>query len=139
MSKKTIKIVAFGILGLVVVFVALIFFINYLFWKGMCRDEVIGKYISPDTRHTISYFVRDCGAASGFGNHIELDDKLILQAEPKDGNLSAPFQITWINNKKVSIKVATTTKNLNIYTEPIHQHKDIQIELDQKIIDSYRR
>lgn len=135
MIEKIIKITALSILG----FIAVIIFIVYSSIKGMCGDEIIGKYISPDTKHTINYFVRDCGATTGFVNNVEIDGNLILRAEPNDGNLSAPFQIVWSDNNKVFIGVATSTNSFRIYTEPIDEYKDIQIVLDQKIIKSYHK
>ncbi len=135
MVKKIIKILALSIAG----FVAVVVIIIYLLVNGMCGDEVIGEYISPDSKHVINYFVRDCGATTGFANNIEIDGNLILLAEPNDGNLSSPFQITWNDNNKVSIKVATNTNSFRIYTKPINQYKNIQIDLDQKIIDNYQR
>ena len=135
MTKKIIKIAGLSIIGFVVV----IIYIVYLFTTGMCGDKVIGKYVSPDAKHTIDYFVRSCGATTGFVNNIELDGNLILRAEPNDGNLSAPFQIIWDGNKKVSIGVETTTNSFRIYTKQMDKYGDIDIQLDQKIIDSYHK
>lgn len=135
MVKKIIQIAVFSILG----FITVIIFITYSFTKAMCGDEIIGKYMSPDTNHTINYSVRGCGATTGFVNNIELDGNLILRAEPSDGNLSAPFQITWIDNKNIIIKVATSTNSFRIYKKPLDKYKDIGIQLDQKIMDGYHK
>ena len=135
MVKKIIKILSLSIIG----FAAVIAIVVYSLIEGMCGEEVIGRYISPDTKHTINYFVRDCGATTGFVNNVEIDGNLILRAEPNDGSLSSPFQIVWNDNNEVSIKVATSTNSFRIYKEPLSEYKNIQINFDQKITDSYQR
>ncbi len=133
MIKKVIKIAVVSVLGFIVV----IIFILYSFAKGMCGYEVVGKYISPDKKHTVDYFIKDCGVATGFVNNIEIDGKLILRAEPNNGE-SAPFKIVWDNNEKLSIRVATNTTSFRTYNKLLNNYKNIEIKLDQKIIDSYR-
>ncbi len=103
----------------------------------MCGDEVIGKYISPDSRHTINYFVRDCGATTGFIDHVEIDSTPIFIGEARDGKNPA-LEINWIDNKKVSIEVSTTTNNLIIYRKPVEYYQGISIQYNQKIMDSYQ-
>lgn len=125
---------ALSILG----FIAVIIYIGYSVTQGMCGDNVIGKYISPDTRHTINYFVRDCGATTGFVDNVEIDNTLIFRGEAKDGSYPT-LKVTWINDDTISILVATSTTDLRIYREPTVHYKDINIQYDRKIIDSYQK
>ncbi len=132
MIKKILIIGTISILG----FIAIFIFIIYSFTNGMCKDEIIGKYISPDTKHTINYFVRDCGATTGFVNNIELDSNLIVRAEPNDGGY-APFRVRWIDDEHILIEVVASTTSMRIYKQPLSNYRGIDISLDPKIISSY--
>lgn len=132
MIKKLIKVAVISILGFIVVWI----FILYLFINSGCGNEIIGKYVSPDTKHTINYFIIDCGATTGFANNIEIDGSLILRAEPNDGDY-APFRVKWIGDRHVFIEVVASTTSMRIYKQPLSNYRGIVISFDPKIISSY--
>lgn len=124
-------------MGIVLVVITLgLWSFIYLFGKAMCGDEPIEKYQSPDSKHEIIYYIRDCGATTGFVDHVEIDGTTLLISEAKDGKIPA-LHLNWVTNKEISIEVSTTTRDLRVYRKPLDSYKDINISLDPKITRSY--
>ncbi len=108
----------------------------YLFGKAMCGDDPMGKYLSPDAKHEVVYYVRDCGATTGFVDHVEIDGTKILISEAYDGKYPA-LSVNWISNGEVSIRVSTSTTAIRIYGKPLDHYRSVKISFDPKIIESY--
>ena len=57
-----------------------------LILDGMCGNDIVLKKVSPDNKHNVFVFNRDCGATTGFSTQISiLDDDEELDNE--SGNL----------------------------------------------------
>jgi hypothetical protein len=123
-------------LGIIAAGILCIYLMLFLFVASMCGDEPIETYLSPDSIHEAKYFIRDCGATSGFIDHVEIDGTTVLISEAKDGKIPA-LHLDWISNNEISIGVSTTTTDLRVYRKPLNSYKEIEINLDPKIMSSY--
>ena len=123
---------ALRILGLTIVVIILgVALLIYLFFRGMCGEESVGVFPSPNGRHEVSYYIKDCGATTYYVDNIELDGKNILRAEARypDG---VPFSIQWTDNTHVSIETSTSTENVTVY-KITDTYNGIDILFDEKI------
>jgi hypothetical protein len=70
--KKSTKIIlaVIGVVGVTALVLPLLLF-SYLF-GDMCRNEVDGRYASPDGRHELVVFNRSCGATTSFSTQASL-------------------------------------------------------------------
>jgi hypothetical protein len=69
--KKTLKFIAYLLLGLLVAYAAA----HYAFWKlaaSSCGNTVITETTSPAKRFKAVVFQRDCGATSGFSTQVSI-------------------------------------------------------------------
>lgn len=90
-------------LGILVVGVPLAIVGLFLYTTSdMCGNEVYSEMLSPDGKHKVVVFQRDCGATTGFSTQISIidsDDDLknesgniyIIDGHPRDVSLD----VTW--------------------------------------------
>lgn len=122
-------------LGILIALVALILAVLwYLLGKMLCGDDRLVKYQSPNEKHEIVSYRRNCGATTPFVENLELNGQTILRAVTY-GNKDYPFQVKWIDNQKVSVTTASSTTSMRIYTMS-KDYKNIQIIFDDKIENS---
>ena len=138
-SKKIMIKKILIIIGITLVLIVVGIWVSiYLFGKSMCGDDPIGKYLSPDTKYEVVYYVRDCGATTGFVDNVEIDNTLIFRGEAKNGTYPT-LKVIWTDDNTVSILVASSTTDLRIFREPKVHYRDINIQYDRKIIESYQK
>lgn len=119
-------------LGILIALVVLILAVSwYLLGKMLCGDDRFVKYQSPNEKHEIVSYRRNCGATTPFVENLELNGQTIFRATTY-GNKDYPFQVKWIDNQKVSVTTASSTTSMRIYTMS-KDYKNIQIIFDDKI------
>ena len=125
---KVIWKILIGIIicGLLFIF-GLIYMISPFSAEDMCGNKIIRTELSPNKKHKIVIFWRDCGATTDFSTQVSIlkvDEKLenesgnIFSADSEHGkaktdeNNIIAINSKWLNNDKVII---TYDKNARIF------------------------
>ena len=99
----------------------------YLFGKIMCGDDQFVKYQSPNDKHEIVKYRRNCGATTTYVYNVELDGKTILSY-----TYGEPVLVEWIDDRNVSIDMASSSPHMETY-KILENYKNIQINFGQNI------
>lgn len=112
------------IIATIVIGIALLW---YLFGKAMCGDTIVGIYESPNRKHEIKYYERNCGATTTYVHNVELDGKNILRY-----TYGHQVSINWIDDNRVSVGMASSSPYMRIY-KILTNYKNIQVIFDENI------
>lgn len=119
--------------GVVLVLIVLgLWLLFYLFGKAMCGDDQFVKYQSPNQRHEIVSYRRNCGATTTYVYNVKLDGKTILRY-----TYGESISVKWIDDKNVFIETASSSPYMKTY-KILENYNNIQINFGQDIKNSYR-
>lgn len=127
MIKKII--LALGILIVVVVITSTI--VWYMLGRIFCGDDQFENYQSPNEKHQVVSYRRNCGATTTYVYNVELDGKNILRY-----TYGEPVVVKWVDDKNVSVSMASSSPYMRIY-KILDDCKNIKIYFDQNIKDGH--
>lgn len=130
MIKRILIILGLAVTGTIIGIFSLMYFIA----GSMCGEGQIGKYMSPNLKHEMTYYKRDCGAADSGAFNIDLDGTTLLRAYSFSSN---PYTVTWTDDWHVFIGTAASTTHVRIY-KIRDKYRDIEITFDEKIKNGVR-
>jgi hypothetical protein len=130
MIKRMLLMLGLAVVGTIIGFFALIYF----FVGSMCGESQIGKYISPNLKHEVTYYRRDCGAMDSGAFNIDLNGTTLLRAYSFSTN---PYTVTWTDDQHIFIGTAASTTGVRIY-KIRDKYRDIDVTYDDKIKNGVR-
>lgn len=104
MRKIKNRLVLITLLVISVVLIAGKYTLDILF-EDLCGNEVVQETASPNKEKVAYYFVRSCGATTGFSYQLSiLDKETVLENIPGNTFISdEEFDFRWIDDKRIQV------------------------------------